>query len=52
MNAQPNPSAPLPAVPVPVTPEGDAEELRVLIISHAHPGYSLGGAEVAWHNLH
>ncbi|WP_332116517.1 glycosyltransferase family 4 protein [Azorhizobium caulinodans] len=52
MNAQPNPSAPLPAVPVPVAPDGSVEDLRVLIISHAHPGYSLGGAEVASHNLH
>ncbi len=26
--------------------------LRVLVVSHAHPGHSLGGAEVASHNLH
>lgn len=27
-------------------------KLRVLVISHAHPSFSLGGAEVASHNLH
>ena len=27
-------------------------DLRVLVISHGHPGLSLGGAEVASHNLH
>jgi glycosyltransferase involved in cell wall biosynthesis len=26
--------------------------LKVLVVSHAHPGLSLGGAEVASHNLH
>ncbi len=25
--------------------------MRVLIISHGHPGYSIGGAEVASHTL-
>jgi glycosyltransferase involved in cell wall biosynthesis len=28
------------------------EKLRVLVISHAHPAFSLGGAEIASHNLH
>ena len=28
------------------------EKLRVLVISHAHPALSLGGAEIASHNLH
>ncbi|NVD42679.1 glycosyltransferase family 4 protein [Ensifer sp. HO-A22] len=28
------------------------QKLRVLVISHAHPSFSLGGAEVASHNLH
>ncbi len=28
------------------------QKLRVLVISHAHPTFSLGGAEVASHNLH
>lgn len=28
------------------------ETLRVLVVSHGHPGVSLGGAEVASHNLH
>ncbi|MDW5316014.1 glycosyltransferase family 4 protein [Rhizobium sp. PL01] len=28
------------------------EKLRVLVISHAHPTLSLGGAEIASHNLH
>ena len=30
----------------------EAETLRVLVISHGHPEYSLGGAEVASYNLH
>ncbi|CAN7688472.1 glycosyltransferase family 4 protein [Neorhizobium tomejilense] len=28
------------------------EQLRVLVVSHAHPSVSLGGAEIASHNLH
>lgn len=28
------------------------EKLRVLVVSHAHPTLSLGGAEIASHNLH
>ena len=28
------------------------EQLRVLVISHAHPSISLGGAEIASYNLH
>ncbi|MGF6177877.1 glycosyltransferase family 4 protein [Ensifer sp. 4252] len=28
------------------------QKLRVLVISHAHPSFSLGGAEIASHNLH
>lgn len=28
------------------------EQLRVLVVSHAHPTLSLGGAEIASHNLH
>lgn len=28
------------------------DDLRVLVVSHGHPGLSLGGAEVASHNLH
>lgn len=28
------------------------EQLRVLVVSHAHPTVSLGGAEIASHNLH
>lgn len=28
------------------------EKLRVLVVSHAHPTISLGGAEIASHNLH
>jgi glycosyltransferase involved in cell wall biosynthesis len=28
------------------------EQLRVLVVSHAHPAVSLGGAEIASHNLH
>ncbi|MBB5537767.1 glycosyltransferase family 4 protein [Rhizobium giardinii] len=28
------------------------EKLRVLVVSHAHPTVSLGGAEIASHNLH
>jgi len=28
------------------------EELRVLVISHGHPSLSLGGGEIASHNLH
>ena len=28
------------------------DRLRVLVVSHAHPSLSLGGAEVASHNLH
>lgn len=28
------------------------KKLRVLVISHAHPAFSLGGAEIASHNLH
>jgi len=27
-------------------------DLRVLVVSHGHPSFSLGGAEVASHNLH
>ncbi len=30
----------------------ETERLRVLVISHGHPSVSLGGAEVASHNLH
>ncbi|OYY29471.1 MAG: hypothetical protein B7Y65_01020, partial [Azorhizobium sp. 35-67-15] len=26
--------------------------MRVLVVAHAHPSYSLGGAELAAHNLH
>ncbi|MCR4266994.1 glycosyltransferase family 4 protein [Nitratireductor sp. ZSWI3] len=29
-----------------------SEKLRVLVISHGHPSVSLGGAEIASHNLH
>lgn len=29
-----------------------SEQLRVLVVSHAHPTVSLGGAEIASHNLH
>ena len=28
------------------------EKLRILVVSHAHPTLSLGGAEIASHNLH
>ena len=28
------------------------EQLRVLVVSHAHPSVSLGGAEIASHSLH
>jgi glycosyltransferase involved in cell wall biosynthesis len=28
------------------------EQLRVLVVAHAHPTVSLGGAEIASHNLH
>lgn len=28
------------------------QKLRVLVVSHAHPSFSLGGAEIASHNLH
>lgn len=55
MNAQPNSSSPLPSFPLPPVPvarDAGADDLRVLVISHAHPSYSLGGAEVASHNLH
>lgn len=29
-----------------------SERLRVLVVSHGHPAMSLGGAEIASHNLH
>ncbi|WP_188579774.1 glycosyltransferase family 4 protein [Azorhizobium oxalatiphilum] len=50
MNAQPNPSQPVSGTPV--ATGGGADDLKVLVVSHAHPSYSLGGAEVASHNLH
>ncbi len=31
---------------------GSSDVLRVLVISHGHPSLSLGGAEIASHNLH
>jgi len=38
--------------PSPKQTAATTDRLRVLVVSHAHPSLSLGGAEVASHNLH
>jgi glycosyltransferase involved in cell wall biosynthesis len=39
-------------IPGPMDGPASETQLRVLVVSHAHPSLSLGGAEIASHNLH